>query len=252
MSTDPFDLSGKVALVTGGSRGLGRAMALGFAGAGADVAITSRKIEACEAAAAEVTALGRSSFAIACNVGHWDGLDHLVDEVANHFGRIDILVNNAGLSPLAPSSRETSEELFDKIVDVNLKAPFRLTALVASRMSEGNGGSIINISSTGSLRPTPEIAPYAAAKAGLNTITIAMAHEFGPNVRVNCILAGPFHTDISKSWSRSPEFTAHAKRSFALGRAGDAGEIVGAAIYLASDAASFTSGATIRVDGGSV
>jgi len=250
MTTARFDLTGKVALITGGSRGLGRAMTLGFAEAGADVAIASRKIDACEATAEEVRRLGRQASAHACHVGNWSDLDRLVDDVYARFGRIDILVNNAGLSPVAASSLETSEDLFDKVFAVNLKGPFRLTALVAARMAAGGGGSVINISSTGSIRPSPDIAPYAAAKAGLNTITVAMAHEFGPTVRVNCIMAGPFHTDISKAWSRSEGFTQHARRAFALGRAGEPDEIVGAAIYLASDAASFTSGAILRVDGG--
>ena len=250
MTTSRFALTDKVALITGGSRGLGRAMALGFAAAGADVAIASRKLEACEAAAEEVRSLGRRASAHACHVGDWAALDRLADEVWERYGHIDILVNNAGMSPAAPSSLETSEALFDKIFAVNLKGAFRLTAQVASRMAAGDGGAVINISSTGSIRPTPEIAPYAAAKAGLNTITIAMAHEYGPKVRVNCIMAGPFHTDISRSWSRSEGFTEHARRAFALGRAGEPNEIVGAAIYLASDAASFTSGAVLRVDGG--
>jgi NAD(P)-dependent dehydrogenase (short-subunit alcohol dehydrogenase family) len=250
MTSARFDLTGKVALITGGSRGLGRAMALGFAQSGADLAIASRKGDACETTAAEVRQLGRQASAHSCHVGNWADIDRLVDEVYGRFGRVDVLVNNAGLSPVAPSSLETSEELFDKVIAVNLKGPFRLTAQVATRMAAGAGGSVINISSTGSIRPTPDIAPYAAAKAGLNTITVAMAHEFGPKVRVNCIMAGPFHTDISKAWSRSEGFTQHARRSFALGRAGEPEEIVGAAIYLASDAASFTSGAVLRVDGG--
>ena len=245
-----FDLSGKVALVTGGSRGLGRAMALGFAAAGADVAIASRKLEACERAAAEIEALGRRALPVACHVGEWDALEGLADSVYEHFGRIDVLVNNAGMSPLAASSLETSEALYDKVFAVNLKGPFRLTALVGSRMAKGDGGSIINISSTASLHPTPATAPYAAAKAGLNSITVAYAHEFGPKVRVNCIIAGPFHTDVSKAWSRSQEFTRQARTQFALGRAGEPEEIVGAALYLASAASSFTSGAVLRVDGG--
>lgn len=250
MKSARFDLTGKVALITGGSRGLGRAMALGFAEAGADLAIASRQLAACDATADEVRRFGRRASAHGCHVGRWADIDRLVAEVYEQFGHVDILVNNAGLSPVAPSSLETSEELFDKVFAVNLKGPFRLTALVATRMAAGNGGSVINISSTGSIRPTPEIAPYAAAKAGLNTLTVAMAHEFGPKVRVNCIMAGPFHTDISKAWSRSDGFTQHARRAFALGRAGEPDEIVGAAIYLASDAASFTSGAVLRVDGG--
>lgn len=250
MITNRFDLTGKVALITGGSRGLGRAMALGFAAAGADVAIASRKLAACETAAQEVRALGRAASAHVCHVGDWHALDRLADDVWRHYGRIDILVNNAGMSPAAPTSLDTSEDLFDKIIAVNLKGPFHLTALVATRMAAAGGGSVINVSSTGSIRPTPDIAPYAAAKAGLNTITVAMAHEYGPTVRVNCIMAGPFHTDISRAWSRSDAFTEHARRAFALGRAGEPDEIVGAAIYLASDAASFTTGAILRVDGG--
>jgi NAD(P)-dependent dehydrogenase (short-subunit alcohol dehydrogenase family) len=245
-----FDLNGKVALVTGGSRGLGRAMALGFAAAGADVAITSRKRDACRAAAAEVEALGRRAFAHACHVGHWDELEELVEAVIGRFGQIDVLVNNAGMSPLAPSSLETSEPLFDKVIGVNLKGPFRLTALVGSRMAAGAGGSIVNVSSTVAVRPTPETAPYAAAKAGLNALTVAFAHEYGPRVRVNAIMAGPFHTDVSRAWSRSEALTRQAREHFALGRAGDPEEIVGTALYLASDAASFTTGAVIRVDGG--
>ena len=245
-----FDLSGKVALITGGSRGLGRAMALGCAAAGADIAIASRKLEACVKAAGEVEALGRRAFPYACHVGDWDGLEALTDAVYAHFGRVDILVNNAGMSPLAPSSLETSEALYDKVFDVNLKGPFRLTALVGSRMVAGDGGSIINISSTASIRPAPSTAPYGAAKAGLNAITVAYAHEYGPSVRVNCIMAGPFHTDVSKAWSRTEAFERQAKATIALQRAGEPEEIVGAAIYLASDAASFTSGSVLRVDGG--
>jgi NAD(P)-dependent dehydrogenase (short-subunit alcohol dehydrogenase family) len=249
-AASPHDFSGKVVLVTGGSRGLGRAMVLGFARAGADCAIASRKLDACERTAAEIEALGRKALAHACHVGHWEEIDGLVDAVYARFGRIDVLVNNAGMSPIAPSSRETSEELFDKVIGVNLKGPFRLTALVASRMAEGEGGAVINISSDASVRPTPQTAPYAAAKAGVNVLTLAFAHEFGPRVRVNCIQAGPFHTDISKAWSRSDAFARQARETMALGRAGEPDEIVGAALYLASDAASFTTGAILAVHGG--
>ena len=225
-------------------------MAKGFAAAGADLAIASRDLDSCQAAAAEIEALGRRAFACACHVAYWDQCERLVDEVYAHFGRVDVLVNNAGMSPIAPSSLETSEALYDKVLGVNLKGPFRLMALVGSRMAAGTGGSIINVSSTASIRPTPQTAPYAAAKAGLNALTVAFAHEYGPKVRVNCIMAGPFHTDVSKAWSRSEWFTKQARENFALGRAGEPDEIVGAALYLASDASSFTSGAVLRVDGG--
>ena len=245
-----FDLTGKVALVTGGSRGLGRAMALGFAEAGADVAIASRNLESCQKAAAEVEALGRQAFAYACHVGRWDELEGLVDAVYERFGKLDILVNNAGMSPLSPSVVETSEELFDKVIGVNFKGPFRLGALVGSRMAAGEGGSIINVSSTAAINPRPETAPYSAAKAALNAITRAFAFEYGPKVRVNCIMSGPFHTDASASWSRTEAFAESAKRGFALQRAGDTHEMVSSALYFASDATSFTTGAILRVDGG--
>ena len=133
MSTNLFDLSGKVALITGGSRGLGREMALAFADHGADVIIASRKLEGCEAVAREVEARGRQALAVACHVGRWTELDALVDTALKAFGRIDILVNNAGLSPLYPSLDAITEELFDKVVALNLKGPFRLAALVGTR-----------------------------------------------------------------------------------------------------------------------
>ena len=245
-----LDMRGKVVLITGGSRGIGRAMALGFAEQGANVAITSRKIESCEKAAKEVEALGVEAFTYASNVGNWNELGGLVDAVYERFGKIDVLINNAGMSPLAPSSLDTGEALFDKVVAVNFKGPFRLCALVGSRMAAGEGGSMINISSTNSIRPVPHAAPYSGAKAALNAITIAYAFEYGPKVRVNCIMCGPFHTDVSKVWAHTDEFRARAKANFALQRAGEPEEVVGAALYLSSDAASFTTGATIQIDGG--
>jgi NAD(P)-dependent dehydrogenase (short-subunit alcohol dehydrogenase family) len=242
-------LEGKVALVTGGSRGLGKAMVLAFADAGADVVVTSRKLENCRAVAAEVEARGRRALAVACHVGHWDELDGLVEQSYDAFGRVDVLVNNAGMSPLYPDLVSVTEELWDKVVGVNLKGPFRLTALVGTRMAAGPyGGSIINVSSTGSLRPAPDMLPYDAAKSGLNTLTEGFAKAFGPTVRVNCIMAGPFLTDIAKAWD--PAILERGMPNHALGRAGRVEEIVGAALYFATDASSFTSGAILRVDGG--
>jgi NAD(P)-dependent dehydrogenase (short-subunit alcohol dehydrogenase family) len=248
-SAPQFDLSGRVALVTGGSRGLGRAMTLGFAAAGADVVIASRDGAACEAFAAEVTeATGRRALGIGAHVGRWDALDDLVDRVYDEFGHLDVLVNNAGMSPLYGDITEVSEELFDKVLGVNLKGPFRLMALVGSRMAAGDGGSIINISSMGAVRPRPAILPYAAAKAGLNALTVGFAHTFGPTVRVNAIMAGTFLTDVSKAWDMEA-FNLRAQ-SFAAKRGGQPEEIVGAALYLASDASSFTTGSILTVDGG--
>jgi NAD(P)-dependent dehydrogenase (short-subunit alcohol dehydrogenase family) len=249
--TSVYDFSGKVVVITGGSRGIGHGMALAFAAAGARVAVASRKIESCEATVEEMRALGSDGSAHAIHVGKWDDCNRLAAEVYERWGRADVLINNAGLSPLAPSSIATSEDLFDKIVAVNLKGPFRLTALFASKMVQGDGGSIVNVSSTSSIRPNPETAPYACAKAGLNILTVAAAKEFGPKVRVNCIICGPFHTDISKGWSRTADFTQRAKDTFPLQRAGEPEEVAGAAMYFASSASSFTTGAILVVDGGS-
>ncbi len=246
---DLFDLTGKVALVTGGSRGLGREMVRAFARAGADVVITSRKMDACEALAKEVAAeTGQKAFPYACNVGYWDQLDGLVEAAYDRLGKIDVLVNNAGMSPLYDKVAGVSEALYDKVLDVNLKGPFRLMALVGTRMAAGHGGSIINISSFGAIRPLPNAIPYSAAKAGLNAMTEGFARAFGPRVRVNCIMCGMFLTDISKAWDRS--VYKEISKSFALGRGGEPREIIGAALYFASEASSFCTGAILRLDGG--
>jgi NAD(P)-dependent dehydrogenase (short-subunit alcohol dehydrogenase family) len=245
-----FDLTGRVALVTGGSRGLGRAMVLALAGCGADVVISSRKLEACEAVASEVErSTGRRAFPFACNVGNWNELDGLVDAAYDEFGHVDVLVNNAGMSLVYEKVSDVTEAMWDKVVNLNMKGVFRLTALVGARMAEGEGGSIIMVSSSGSIRPTQWIIPYAAAKSGVNSMTEGFARTFGPKVRVNCIMPGPFMTDVTKGWD-IPAFEAEAKRRFALGRGGMPDEIVGAALYFASDASSFTTGAVLRVDGG--
>ncbi|NUP30014.1 MAG: SDR family oxidoreductase [Nocardia sp.] len=249
MTDTALPLAGKVALVTGGSRGLGREMVLAFAAAGADTVVVSRKIDSCAQLAAEVTAAtGRRSLPVACHVGDWDAQQRLVDRVYEEFGRVDVLVNNAGMSPLYASLEEISEALFDKVFDVNLKGAFRLTTLIAPRMAAGAGGSIINISSIAAERPTPGDLPYAAAKAGLNILTKGFAQAYGPKVRVNAIMAGPFLTDISKAWDM--DVVGEKLKELPLGRAGEPAEIVGAALYLAGSGAAYTSGAIIPVDGG--
>ena len=248
--TDLFDLSGRTAIVTGGSRGLGREMVLAFAARGADVIIASRKLHNCETVAAEATErFGVRALPVRCHVGHWDQVEALADRAYDEFGSIEILVNNAGMSPPYPSIVEVTEALYDKVLDVNLKGPFRLASVIGSRMAEGDGGSIINISSVAGVAPTPAEAPYGAAKSGLNNLTRSFAREYGPKVRVNCIMAGPFLTDIAESWDLEA-FAAAADQNMALGRGGEPDEIVGAALYFASDASSFTTGAILRVDGG--
>ena len=245
-----LDFSGQVALVTGGSRGLGREMALALAERGATVIVTSRKEEACKEVADLISHRGQEAMAYGCHVGRWDEVNALVDAAYERFGKIDILINNAGMSPLYDKPSDVTEELFDKVIGVNLKGPFRLMALVGERMAKGEGGSIVNISSTGSIYATPNAAVYASAKSGLNALTKSLAFAFGPSVRINCILAGPFLTDISKAWDME-EFEARAKTNRALQRGGQPDEIVGAALYFASRSSSFTTGTMMSVDGGS-
>ncbi len=245
-----INLNGKVAVITGGSRGLGLAMARGLAEAGATVAIASRKLEGCQRAVDEIEATGGRASAHAFDAGRWEDCDRLFNEVTERWGGAQILVNNAGKSPVAPSSVETSQALFDMIIAVNLRSAFRLSALFGAQMNAGSGGAIINISSSGSMRPDPSFAPYAAAKAGLHVLTQTFAQEFGPKVRVNTVMPGPFHTDATRSWSHSEAFEQHAQRTMPLGRAGNPPEIVGAVLFLASELSSFTTGACLTVDGG--
>lgn len=240
-----FDMSGKVALITGATRGLGYAMAKAFADQGADIVVSSRKLEPCQQVASEIEAMGRRALPYACHVGHWNEVDGLVNAAYERFGHVDVLINNAGIAPVAPSPIETSEDLIDKILAVNFKGPFRLMALVGPRMVTAKRGSIINITSAGAMRPLPPFAPYAAAKAGLNVLTQALAFEYGPTVRVNAIMAGPFWTDISKSWREEVDQNSKS----AMRRIGRPEEIVTTALYLASDRSSFTTGTIIEVSG---
>lgn len=249
MTDKLFDFTGKVALITGGSRGLGKEMALALAERGASVIVTSRKSEACVEVAEQIEAMGGQALAYGCHVGDWDAIQRLVDAAYERFGKVDILINNAGMSPLYEKVSDVTEALFQKVIDVNLKGPYRLMALIGEKMMEGDGGSIINISSTASQNPTPNAEPYGAAKSGLNNLSRSFACAFGPKVRVNSIAAGPFLTDISKAWDME-QFEERAKDRIALQRGGQPDEIVGAVLFLAGDAGSFTTGGVIRVDGG--
>jgi NAD(P)-dependent dehydrogenase (short-subunit alcohol dehydrogenase family) len=244
---DLHDLTGKVAVVTGGSRGIGRGIVRAFAEAGAAVVVASRKLDACEGVAEELrSATGTRAEAIACHVGRWDDCDRLVAETLDRLGRLDVLVNNAGMSPLYPSLDAVSEQLWDKTVAVNLKGPFRLAVLAATHMATHDGGSIINIGTAGSLIASTNELPYACAKAGLNALTVGLAEAYAPKVRVNAILPGPFRTDVTKAWPQDL-----LDGSFVpLGRLGEPEEIAPLALHLASDASSYTTGAIIRVDGG--
>lgn len=249
METPTLSMRDKVVLVTGGSRGLGRAMTLGFARAGADVIIASRKLDSCADLAAEVVqTTGRRAVPIAANVGRWEDCDALYEAAYQAFPRVHVLVNNAGMSPLYDKPSEVTETLYDKVLGVNLRGPFRLTALFGERMMSDGGGSVINISSVSGVNPGANVIPYGAAKAGLNSITVSFARAYGPQVRVNCIMVGRFRTDVSKHWDVAA--TAAEVEQYALRRVGEPDEMVGTALYLASDASSYTTGAILRVDGG--
>jgi NAD(P)-dependent dehydrogenase (short-subunit alcohol dehydrogenase family) len=245
-----FDLTGKVVVVTGGSRGLGLQIATAVARQGADVVIASRKLENCEEAAKEIKKeTGRQTMAYGVHVGRWDELEPFVDAVYDRFGKVDVLFNNAGMSPVYDKLTDVSEKLFDSVINLNFKGPFRLAALIGERMYAAGGGSIINVSSSGSIRPKGKIIPYAGAKAALNAMTEGLAEGLGPQVRVNTLMPGTFQTDVSKAWDFDA-VSEDRKTHTALQRVGQPPEIIGAALFLASDASSYTSGTIIRVDGG--
>ena len=245
-----YDLTGKVAVVTGGSRGIGRAVAHGLAAAGAEVVIASRKLDNCQEVAAEIKAQsGRETLAVAFHVGNWSDCDRLVDTVYDHFGHCEVLISNAGMSPLYPDLASVTEELYDKTHAVNARGPFRLGSLFGTRMYEGQGGSIVNVSTAGSWRPNPGDLPYAMAKAGLNALTLGLAGAFNPKVRVNTVLPGAFETDITKAWA--PGTVDAVKQTNPMRRIGQPEDMVGVCVFLASDASSYVNGAQILVDGGS-
>jgi NAD(P)-dependent dehydrogenase (short-subunit alcohol dehydrogenase family) len=245
-----FDLTGKVVVVTGGSRGLGRQIATAVARQGADVVIASRKLDNCQQVASDIkNETGRQAMAYGVHVGRWDELAPFVDAVYDRFGRVDVLFNNAGMSPVYDKLTDVSEKLFDSVINLNFKGPFRLAALIGERMYAAGGGSIINVSSSGSIRPTGRIVPYAGAKAALNAMSEGLAEGLGPHVRVNTLMPGTFQTDIAKAWDFDA-VSEDRKKHTALQRVGQPAEIIGAALFLASDASSYTSGTIIRVDGG--
>jgi NAD(P)-dependent dehydrogenase (short-subunit alcohol dehydrogenase family) len=243
------NLAGKVVLVTGGSRGLGRVIAAEFASAGCDVVVASRRLPACEEVATHLErSFGRRAVGIACHVGVWNDCERLVSEVYRVFGRLDVLINNAGVSPAYDRIETLSEELFDKIIAVNLKGPFRLCALAGSRMAAHGGGAIVNISSSAASHPEATAIPYSAAKAGVNCMTKALAALLAPTVRVNCVQPWGIATDMSRHIP--PDAIAVLARDHAIKRLARPEEIAKAAVFLASEASSFTTGSILRVDGG--
>jgi NAD(P)-dependent dehydrogenase (short-subunit alcohol dehydrogenase family) len=233
-----FDLTDKVAVVTGGARGIGRALSMGLAEAGADVIVASRNVQHCEEWADEITRVtGRRTWAKHLHVAHWEEIEPFAEEAWNHFGKVDILVNNAGMSPLYDDLREVTEDSWEKVVGVNLKGPFKMTVEFGCRMFEADGGSIINLSTLASLDPRKNTIPYGAAKAGLNVMAKGFVDAWGRKVRVNTIIPGAFRTDVTRFWASIPEGI------------GEPEQMVGAVLYLASDAASYTTGAELRVAG---
>ncbi len=247
-----FDCTGKVALVTGGTRGLGRAMAHGLAQAGASVAVNGRKPEACEQAAQEIAReTGAETMAAVGHMGDWEGLEPMLDRVLERFGRIDVLVNNAGINPTPMPVAEMTEAYFDKLWSVNVKGPLRLSGLAAPRMRETGGGSIIQVTTVGAYIGGAGMAAYTSGKAALRNLTKVMAQEWADwGVRVNAIAPGSFMTDMMRGTESIPGFLEGAASLSFQNRIAAPEEIIGTALYLASDASSFTTGTVIAVTGG--
>jgi len=249
-----FDLSGKLALVTGGSRGLGRAICLGLAQAGADVVVASRDLEACRGVAREVEALGRQALAVACDMTSWSDIERLVESSHARFGRCDVLVNNAGVTQAPQPLGDSPAELFDAIYGVNVKGPMHLACLVAPRMAAHGGGSIVNVVTMGALKPGGYLGLYCSSKAALKAMTRSMAEEWAPlGVRVNAIAPGPFRTEMLEDLERSsPGFIEMSAGVTMQKRVARPEEIVGPVLFFASEAASFVTAQTLSVCGGAV
>jgi NAD(P)-dependent dehydrogenase (short-subunit alcohol dehydrogenase family) len=248
-----FDLNGRVAIVTGSTKGIGRAMAEGLASAGATVVVSSRRPDACKKVAAEIReTTGSSVLGLACHVGDWDAVGVFVAEVKDRLGHIDVLVNNAGINPARITPTHMTLEYWQKIFSVNVEGPLRTCQLVAPIMRDQGGGSIVNIASMGGYSGGSSICAYAASKAALINLTKSMAQEWAPwNVRVNALSPGPFNSEMMEGGERSaPGFKAMVAAGTLMKRVADPGEIVGPVLYLASDASSFVTGDDISVSGG--
>jgi NAD(P)-dependent dehydrogenase (short-subunit alcohol dehydrogenase family) len=247
-----FSLSGKVAIVTGGSRGIGRSIALGLAEAGADVAVAARKPEALAEATAAVRALGRRAIAVPTNVRRSEELRNLVDTTRRELGRIDVLVNNAGTNPVFGPVQEIDDRAWDMIMNTNVKSAFQLSVMAREAMLlHGEGGSIVNVSSIGGLLASDVIGGYSISKAAVIMLTQVLAKQWGRDgIRVNCIAPGLIRTEFSRALWENERISKDAVEGAALRRIGEPDEMVGAVLYFASRAASFTTGQTLVIDGG--
>ena len=245
-------LQGKVALVTGGGRGIGKAITRRLAAAGANVVIASRKMENLEATAKEFATLPGKIIPIACHVGRKDQIENLVKETESRLGPVDILVNNSATNIGQGPALNTDEDMLDKMIEVNIKSAFRLVKLIVPKMIERkSGGTIINIASIAGLRPQPGGLLYSFTKAGLLMLTRSWAQEFGPhNIRVNAIAPGLIQTDFSEFLWKDDKRRGQYEHSTPLGRIGQVEEVAGMALYLASDESSFVTGQVLAVDGG--
>ncbi|MEZ4282854.1 MAG: glucose 1-dehydrogenase [Myxococcota bacterium] len=244
-----FDLTGRVAIVTGGSRGIGRAIAEGYALAGAKVVIASRKLESCQATVAAIEKAGGEALAVATHMGELPQLETLAKRTLDHYGRIDILVNNAA-NALAQPFRQMTPEAWEKSLAVNLRGPVFLTQYCLPGLDQSEHASVINVSSAGAFLFSAYTHMYAAAKAGMLAYVRSLAAELAPRIRVNGIAPGTIDTDMVRN--NTPEAQAQMAAAALLKRAAHPDEVVGLALYLASDASSFVTGATFSIDGGLV
>jgi len=252
-----YALKGKVALITGGSRGIGRATAIGFSKAGADVAITSRKQPDLDAVAEEIRQTGGRALPVAAHGGRMENLVELVETVVREYGKLDILVNNAGTSPAMASVLETEERLWDTIMNLNLKGLYFLSQAAALVMKENGGGKIINVASSDGFKPSQGRSVYSIAKAAVVMATKAFAGELAQyNIRVNAIAPGAVDTKmLNNIWANLPEEQQESIKTgmtqrMPIGHIGEPDEMVGAMIYFASDASSYLTGQVLLIDGG--
>jgi NAD(P)-dependent dehydrogenase (short-subunit alcohol dehydrogenase family) len=253
VSNDLFDLTDKVALITGGSRGIGRSIAEAYARRGAKVVITARKAEELDETAAAIKAEGGEAVAIASHAARDDQVDALLKEVMDGFGRIDILVNNAATNVAFTPLKDLDPVAWDKTLALNLRAPFVLSTKVVNLTMEKTGGSIINLCSVASFKAEPMMGAYNVSKAGLAMLTRVLARELGPfGIRVNGIAPAVIKTRFSRILVETDSIRENAERQAALGRIGEPDEVAGTAVFLASDAASYITGEIIAVDGGTL